>query len=65
MVPACDANLKARASCIARRGAALCQVGFLGQGIEEMMSALKLDPYNTDLKRDIEAAKKKFHNKDD
>ncbi|XP_026471176.1 dynein assembly factor 4, axonemal-like [Ctenocephalides felis] len=65
LVPACDANLKARASCIARRGAALCQVGYLGQGIEEMMSALKLDPYNTELKTDIEKAKNKFHNKEE
>uniref|UniRef100_A0A1B0GNJ0 Dynein axonemal assembly factor 4 n=1 Tax=Phlebotomus papatasi TaxID=29031 RepID=A0A1B0GNJ0_PHLPP len=51
--PAVDSNLPARIQCLARRGAALCKIGFMSQGLNELQAALKLSPGNEDLQNDV------------
>ncbi|XP_055712759.1 dynein axonemal assembly factor 4 [Phlebotomus papatasi] len=51
--PAVDSNLPARIQCLARRGAALCKIGFMRQGLDELQAALKLSPGNEDLQNDV------------
>lgn len=53
LTPPVPSNLKARVKCLVRRGAALSKLGFLQQGLNEMMAALTLDPTNKSLKNDI------------
>lgn len=40
--PEVSLNLKERALCIGRRGEALCRIGFIKQGVEEIKISLKL-----------------------
>lgn len=54
MNPPVPANLEMRAKCIARRGAALCKIGVMKQGIEELEAAINLIPNNERLRQDIE-----------
>jgi len=54
LTPTCKANLKSRKTCLARRGAALCKVGLLRQGLDELKAAYSLDPTDPVLKEDIE-----------
>lgn len=51
--PHLDINLKARAKCLARRGAALCRLGMLKQGYEEMTEAARLTPDDEQLQDDL------------
>ncbi|XP_046424093.1 dynein axonemal assembly factor 4-like isoform X1 [Neodiprion fabricii] len=60
MVPHCKGNLDSRAKCHARRGAALCKLSSPQHGIPELEAALKLDPENATIKRDLLAAKQYF-----
>lgn len=47
--PHCEGNRMARVNCIARRGLALSRCGFIREGYEELVAAIKLDPKNTNL----------------
>lgn len=66
MVPKCESNRESRARCHARLGAALCKLTAPQHGIPEFEEALKLDPQNDTIKRDLEEAKHYFnlHNYD-
>ncbi|XP_020710440.2 dynein axonemal assembly factor 4-like [Athalia rosae] len=64
MVPHCQGNLESRVKCHARRGAALCKLSSPQHGIPELEAALKLDPNNLTIKRDILAAKQYFNIQD-
>lgn len=44
MKSACPSNLKERATCIGRRGIALCKIGMKKQGIDELSYSLNLVP---------------------
>ncbi|XP_037030503.1 dynein assembly factor 4, axonemal-like [Bradysia coprophila] len=57
ITPALLLNAKARAICLARRGAALCKLGMLKQGYDELVAAMKLTPDDEELKRDAEMVK--------
>lgn len=52
--PPVSSNLKARTQALARRGAALCKLGFIRQACDEFDMAMKLDPTNENLKQDAE-----------
>lgn len=54
LTPALSLNVKARAICLARRGGALCKLGMLKQGYDELVAAIKLTPDDEVLKRDAE-----------
>lgn len=54
LTPALSLNAKARATCLARRGAALCKLGMLKQGYGELIAAIKLTPDDEQLKHDAE-----------
>lgn len=60
LVPHVDLNLKARAQCLSRRGAALCKMGMIKQGYEEMLAAFKLTPSDTNLQADIDMIRTKL-----
>ncbi|XP_055626721.1 dynein axonemal assembly factor 4 [Toxorhynchites rutilus septentrionalis] len=60
LVPPVEVNRKARTSCLARRGAALVKLGLLRQGHDEFLAALKLDPQNDSLRRDVEMIQRKL-----
>lgn len=64
LVPVCDANLEARKNCLARRGAALCRVGFIKQAYDELVAAVKLDPSDAVLRRDAEMLRCKLERGD-
>lgn len=53
-------NEKARAQCLARRGAALCRLGMLRQGYEEMVAAARLTPNDEQLKEDLATVEQKL-----
>ncbi|KAJ8971328.1 hypothetical protein NQ317_012295 [Molorchus minor] len=55
--PEVPINLKERALCIARRGEALCKLGYQKQGIEEIKFSLKLVP-DTHFENVLEEAEK-------
>lgn len=54
LTPALSLNAKARAICLARRGGALCKLGMMRQGYEELVAAIKLTPDDEALKHDAE-----------
>lgn len=54
LTPALALNVKARATCLARRGGALCKLGMLKQGYGELVEAIKLTPDDEALKHDAE-----------
>lgn len=54
LTPALALNVKARATCLARRGGALCKLGMLKQGYGELVAAIKLTPDDEALKHDAE-----------
>ncbi|KAJ6638050.1 Dynein axonemal assembly factor 4 [Pseudolycoriella hygida] len=54
LTPAVSLNAKARATCLARRGGALCKLGMLKQGYDEILAAIKLNPDDEQLKHDAE-----------
>lgn len=58
LVPACPSNLRARAQCLVKRGAALCKLGHLRQGGDELRAALYLMPDDADLRRDLETVER-------
>jgi dyslexia susceptibility 1 candidate gene 1 protein len=62
LTPPVEANRKARVQCLARRGAALCQLGFLKQGYDELVAAVKLDPEDQILRHDAEMIRCKLEN---
>lgn len=64
MEPKCESNRISRARCHARRGAALCKLSAPQHGIPELEAALKLDPNNESIKRDLHAAKQYFNMKE-
>lgn len=64
MVPHCKGNSDSRAKCHARRGAALCKLGSPQHGIPELEAALKLDPSNMTVERDLRAARQYFNIKE-
>jgi dyslexia susceptibility 1 candidate gene 1 protein len=39
---------------LARRGAALCKLGYLKEGYQEFLEAVKLDPNDVNLREDAE-----------
>lgn len=47
--PHCEGNRIARVNCMARRGLALSRVGYIREGFNELVAALKLDPNNENL----------------
>lgn len=53
LVPAVPSNLLARSQCLAKRGAALCKLGYMRQGHDELVAALKLMPNNDSLRKDL------------
>lgn len=65
LTPAVDLNKAARLQCLARRGAALCKLGMLKEGLVEMHAALKLNPDNDQLRHDIERIKYQLEKNDD
>lgn len=58
--PPVPSNLKARTQAIARRGAALCKLGFIRQAYDEFVAAIKLNPTDEILKRDAEMLRSKL-----
>lgn len=64
MEPKCEGNRESRARCHARRGAALCKLSAPQHGIPELEAALKLDPHNESIKRDLHAVKQCFDRKE-
>lgn len=60
LTPAVELNQAARLQCLARRGAALCKLGMLKEGLIEMIAALKLNPDNDQLRHDVERIKCKL-----
>lgn len=58
--PPVSSNLKARTQALARRGAALCKLGFIRQAFDEFVTAIKLDPTNEILKHDAEMLRAKL-----
>ncbi|GLV45861.1 hypothetical protein CBL_11658 [Carabus blaptoides fortunei] len=62
MTPICQANLNARARCLARRGAALCKLGLIREGASEMEAALKLIPNDESLKQDLQTVQAELNN---
>ncbi|XP_059613238.1 dynein axonemal assembly factor 4 [Phlebotomus argentipes] len=60
LTPAVEANLSARIQCLARRGAALCKLGLMRQGLDELQAALKLNPADEKLRRDVEMIKQRL-----
>lgn len=54
MVPAVQANLKQRATCIHRRGICLFKLGYMEKGISELRAALRLQPENEEIRKDME-----------
>lgn len=54
LTPALSLNVKDRATCLARRGGALCKLGMLKQGYGELVAAIKLTPDDEELKHDAE-----------
>lgn len=64
-MPAVPSNLTARSQCLAKRGAALCKLGYMRQGHDELLAAATLVPHNESLRKDIatvEAALRKATN---
>lgn len=49
LTPHCEGNRVARVNCMARRGLALSRVGYIREGFNELLAALKLDPKNENL----------------
>ncbi|XP_032663171.1 dynein assembly factor 4, axonemal-like isoform X2 [Odontomachus brunneus] len=64
MEPKCESNRISRARCHARRGAALCKLSAPQHGIPELEAALKLDPNNESIKRDLHVARQYFNIKE-
>ncbi|XP_014488178.1 PREDICTED: dyslexia susceptibility 1 candidate gene 1 protein homolog [Dinoponera quadriceps] len=64
MEPKCESNRVSRARCHARRGAALCKLSAPQHGIPELEAALKLEPNNESIKRDLLAARRYFNIKE-
>ncbi|XP_028048255.1 dynein assembly factor 4, axonemal [Monomorium pharaonis] len=64
MEPKCESNRVSRARCHARRGAALCKLSAPQHGIPELEAALKLDPNNESIKRDLYAVRQYFNIKE-
>lgn len=62
MNPPCALNLKSRCQALARRGAALCKLGFLREAYIEFVAAVKLDPSNDSLRHDAEQLRAKLEN---
>jgi dyslexia susceptibility 1 candidate gene 1 protein len=60
LTPRVPSNLKARKQCLARRGAALCKLGYLKEGYAEFLEAVKLDPNDQALKEDAEMVRKQL-----
>lgn len=58
--PPVASNLKARTQALARRGAALSQLGFLKQAYDEFVAAVKLDPTDAMLRHDAEMLRAKL-----
>lgn len=54
LTPALSLNVKARATCLARRGRALYKLGMPKQGYGELVAAIKLTPDDEELKHDAE-----------
>lgn len=54
LTPAVSLNVQSRAVCLARRGAALCKMGMVKQGYDELVAAVKLTPDDEELKRNAE-----------
>lgn len=65
LTPPVASNLKARVQALARRGAALSQLGFGRQAYEEFIAAVKLDPSNEILRHDAELLRAKLESNDD
>ncbi|GAB0089636.1 Dynein assembly factor 4, axonemal [Sergentomyia squamirostris] len=65
LTPAVPSNLSARIQCLARRGAALCKLGYLEHGLGELKAAFALDSTNENLSRDIEMIEEKLQDLDD
>lgn len=63
--PPVASNLKARTQALARRGAALSNLGFVRQAFNEFVAAVKLDPTNDILRRDAEMLRAKLEANDD
>ncbi|KYM98976.1 hypothetical protein ALC62_10275 [Cyphomyrmex costatus] len=64
MEPKCESNRVSRARCHARRGAAFCKLSAPQHGIPELEAALKLDPNNKSIQRDLYAVKQYFNIKE-
>lgn len=63
--PPVKSNLKARIQALARRGAALSNLGFLRQAYDEFVAAVKLDPNDEMLKHDAETLRAKVEAAED
>lgn len=64
LTPALTLNAKARATCLGRRGAALCKLGMLKQGYDELVAAIKLNPDDEHLKHDAEMIRCELEKRD-
>lgn len=64
LTPEVQSNLKFRVQCLARRGAALCKLGLMKQGYDELIAAIKLDPSDKQLQQDAEMIRSKLENPD-
>lgn len=63
--PPVQSNLKARIQALARRGAALSNLGFLKQAYDEFVAAVKLDPSDEMLRHDAEMLRAKVEAAED
>lgn len=63
--PACPSNARARAQCMVKRGAALCKLGRLLNGRDELQQAAYLQPDDEEIRRDLATAQQALEDASD